>query len=172
VTHIPYNHPAAIDPQQLLTQCDTQRSRGSGPGGQHRNKVETAITLLHRPTGTTGSAQERRSQAQNLNNALARLRLNLALCVRQPLTLPHTPSPLWRSRLTARRIAINPKHTDFPAILAEALDLLSALNHDPKTTAKTLDCSVSQLIKLLKKEPRSLARVNQNRTSAGLHLLK
>ena len=49
-------HPAALDVELLLRDCDLNRSRAGGPGGQHRNKVETAVTVMHRPTGISGSA--------------------------------------------------------------------------------------------------------------------
>lgn len=47
--------------------------RSSGPGGQHANKVESAVRVTHIPTGLQASAQEERSQVQNRKLALARL---------------------------------------------------------------------------------------------------
>jgi protein subunit release factor B len=52
-------------------------ARSSGPGGQHVNKVSTAVTLRHLPSGTAVTVQDSRSQARN--RALARERLLDAL---------------------------------------------------------------------------------------------
>ena len=75
-------HPAAHDEETLWRESDVRRVRRSGPGGQHRNKVESGIVLLHRSTGISAEASERRSQADNRRVALRRLRINLALDVR------------------------------------------------------------------------------------------
>ena len=48
-------------------------ARSSGPGGQHVNKVSTAVTLRHLPTGVSVTVQDSRSQA--VNRKLARERL-------------------------------------------------------------------------------------------------
>jgi protein subunit release factor B len=48
-------------------------SRSGGPGGQHVNKVSSAATLLHRPTGLSVTASDSRSQAKNRHLALGRL---------------------------------------------------------------------------------------------------
>ena len=66
-----------LDDDALLGQCEVQTHRASGPGGQHRNKAETAVRLVHLPTGVTASGANERSRAQNLRMALQRLRAKL-----------------------------------------------------------------------------------------------
>jgi hypothetical protein len=165
-------HPAALAADLLLADCDVTRTRRSGPGGQNRNKVETAVVLRHRPSGLVVEASERRSQAENHKVALSRLRRALAIAVRLPLGPDEPPSPLWRSRCRGGRIAINPGHDDFPALLAEALDVLAARDMDVRAAAEALGCSASQLTRLLKDEPRALRLVNDRRAQLGLRPLR
>jgi protein subunit release factor B len=98
----PDDHPATRSPEQILAECDVRHLRRSGPGGQHRNKVETAVSLHHLPTGVHAEASERRSQAQNRSVALFRLRVNLALEIRRPCGSDYVPSALWQSRCGGR----------------------------------------------------------------------
>ena len=166
------DHPAALAGARLIAQCETTRTRRSGPGGQNRNKVETAIVLVHRPTGLVAEASESRSQLENLHAAVFRLRVNLALEVRCPVESGPFPSPLWRARLQAGQIRVNPEHDDFPTLLAEALDVLDAHEFHLKPAAEVLLCTPSQLTKFLKNEPRALLRLNEGRRRLGLHPLQ
>ena len=56
-----------------LEDFDENFHRSSGPGGQNVNKVSTAVTVCHRPTGTGVTAQDTRSQAQNRQLAWERV---------------------------------------------------------------------------------------------------
>ncbi len=86
----------------LLSECDESFFVGSGPGGQHRNKTESAVRLVHRPTGVGVTATERRSQARNRAEALDRLRAALAPLARRPaVRRPTRPGRAARERRLA-----------------------------------------------------------------------
>jgi protein subunit release factor B len=59
--------------RRLLAECDVETYRGSGPGGQHRNKTESAVRMTHRPTGIVRVGTEHRSQLRNRELALERI---------------------------------------------------------------------------------------------------
>jgi len=52
---------------------DVTYFRGSGAGGQHRNKTDTACRITHRDSGAVGVSQEFKSQEQNRRTAFKRL---------------------------------------------------------------------------------------------------
>lgn len=177
-----------LDAERLLADCDVRTQRRSGPGGQHRNKVETAVVITHRASGISAQASERRSQGENRRVALNRLRLQLALDVRSGWTANGATEPtsngtcsgdggvrvseLWRSRLRGGRIRVSIGHEDFAAILATALDVVTACGFDVKKAATALECSTSQLVRLLKSEPRAAAHVNNERVARDMSRLK
>ncbi len=170
LTLYPGPHPAGQSPDNLRAACVITRRRSGGPGGQHRNKVETAVRLTHRDTGVKAEAGERRSQAENLQIALFRLRVNLALEVRTRAVCE--PSRGWTTRVSRGRLAINPRHDDFPTLLAEALDALTAADFDVPATGVRLNVSASQILKLLRHEPRALQQVNAARAAQGRGTLR
>jgi hypothetical protein len=163
-------HPARLPPDDLLRDCDETRTKRSGPGGQHRNKVETAVILRHRVSGVSAEASERRSQADNRRMALFRLRLKLALLHREP---PEAhPTGLWQSRRRDGRLLVSVDHDDYPALVAEALDRIVAAGLDMPAAATALGVSPSQLVRLLDKEPAALGALNRLRAAAGLKPLR
>lgn len=168
-------HPASLDDPALLSQCVAGTSRAGGPGGQHRNKVETAVTLTHKPTGLIAQASERRSQVENKRVALRRLKLLLAVEHRCPARTPgglgETASELWQGRRRGERLACNPENKDYPALLAEAMDVLADSGWDPKRAGLRLGVTPTQLVRLCKGAAPALVKINESRKALGLHAL-
>jgi len=56
-----------------LKDCDVQPYRGSGAGGQKRNKTSSAIRLVHRDSGAVGQCENYREQTKNKSEAFKRM---------------------------------------------------------------------------------------------------
>ena len=95
------------DRASLERDCETEFFIAGGPGGQHRNKVETGVRLVHRPSGITVTATERRSQYANREMAFERMAERLqAIQRRRVPRVPTRPSRASRERrLLAKRRA-------------------------------------------------------------------
>jgi hypothetical protein len=153
-------HPLSLDNDELLKLCKRKNFRDSGPGGQHRNKVETGVELTHQPSKISARASERRQQAENLSVALKRLRIELALNFRSNW---QQASPLWQSRCVSGKIIVSTQHHDFASLLCECLDVLEKQSFDLKKSSEMLSVTSSQMIKFLKKNPKAFQRLNQTR---------
>ncbi len=89
----------------LLAECDVETFRSSGPGGQNVNRRETAVRLRHRPSGIVVDCQQERSQYQNKQLALERLRMKLKLRAhrRRPRKATKVPASVKRRVLDSKR---------------------------------------------------------------------
>lgn len=172
-TQIPAPHPATLDEALFLKQCSFETGRVSGPGGQHRNRVDTAVFITHEPTGVDTQATERRSALQNRSKAIFRLRLKLAVRCRTTVSRDrHQPSELWRRRRQGEKMSVNPEHDDYPALLAEALDVIVVRRYDVAGAAGVLGITMSQLTRLVRHEKHAFSLVNQGRERIGLAKLR
>lgn len=166
-------HPATIEEEALLRECDIQTGRVGGPGGQHRNRVDTAVFVVHRPTGVEAQATERRSQVENRRMAIRRLRKKLASHVRTLASRDtHRCSELWLRRRQGDKLTVNPEHEDYPGLLAEALDLVVARRYDLAGAAGLLGITMSQLSRLIGHDKGAFAKVNAGREACGLPPLR
>lgn len=156
--------------EQLLAECEVHAHRTGGPGGQHRNKVSSAIRIVHTPSGVVVTASERRSQHENRAVALDRLRLALAIRVRQPL--PAGPSLPANVRFEAGRLRVSAKNPAYPAIIALALDAFAHHRTQPRPAADWLGVSSSSFVRFLADEPAAWAEANRMRAELGLAALR
>ena len=172
-TQVSAPHPATLDEAELLKSCETEIGRVSGPGGQNRNRRDTAVWIRHRPSGIDAQATERRSQSENRHMAIKRLRRRLAVELRTTVNRDRPEiSELWRSRRQGDKMSVNPDHRDYPALLSEALDLVVARRFDLAGAAGVLGVTMSQLSRLIRHDKAAFAAVNHGRVQAGLAPLR
>ena len=95
----------ATDPETLEDQIVIETYRSRGPGGQRKNKTETAVRLTHVPSGIVIVATEHRSQSQNRRLALERLRERLIQMNRpKKRRIPtHTPIRAGEKRIETKK---------------------------------------------------------------------
>jgi protein subunit release factor A len=60
--------------EALLAECDVQVFRATGPGGQSVNTTDSAVRMVHRPTGIVVVCRRERSQLRNKHECVKRLR--------------------------------------------------------------------------------------------------
>lgn len=164
------DHPACLDLEHLEAQCEFSRTKSGGPGGQHRNKVETKVIATHLQSGISAHAGERRSQHENRKVALRRLREKMAVEIRSGNI--DFPTQLWISRMSNGKISCSVNHVDFPCLLVEALDCIEISQFQMSVAAQSLQCSTSQLIKFVKHSDVGFQWVNDRRKAMELGLLK
>jgi hypothetical protein len=162
-------HLTVIDGGELLDQCDLRTQRRSGPGGQHRNKTSSGVFLTHRPTGVVGEATEKRSQAQNRDVALQRLRFLLAIELRTPSPLdpsiwqPEALEDAMRRRYRGHSLRLNDSNPDKPALLALLLNDLWVAGGQPSLVATAWSVSTSKLVTFIRSHGPGLVWVNRVR---------
>jgi hypothetical protein len=158
-----------LNDDALLAECREDHYRGSGPGGQKRNKTSNGVRLVHEPTGTLVTATESRSLKENRVHAIRRLRLKLAADVREPIDLADFSPPDWFVSIRhEKRIDASHRNPLHAAAGGLALDLLAALNGNPAAVAVNLGVSTTAVIKLLEDEPLFWAAANRIRAELGL----
>ncbi len=172
----------AMDDSALLAQCDVNLYKASGPGGQHRNKVTSAVRLVHRASGIGAGASESRSQHENRRMALRRLRMQIACKVRRPLDAETCLEGRWiRPTVVAEclftvrggqargrgRLEIGRKDHRFWEVAACLLDLLEAFDGRLAEAAKPLGITTSNLATVLQSDRHLLGAAQAIRREHG-----
>lgn len=92
--------------EELLADCDVFTFRSSGKGGQHVNKTESGVRIVHRPSGLTAICRRERSQYLNRKRCLLTLRARLEkLNRKEPPRIPTAiPVSVKRKRRESKSI--------------------------------------------------------------------
>lgn len=130
-----------LDDAALSKLVKLEFSRGSGNGGQKRNKTSTAVRAVLEEYGISASDCSERSQHRNRAEALRKLRMLLALRERR------SPLPPPRTRCAA-------ESPDYPLFAARLLDAVDAAAGDLRRVAETWGVSPTSLFRLLERDPQ------------------
>ncbi len=162
-----------LDDRALLAQCAVDRFRVSGPGGQHRNVTDSAVRLRHTPSGMVAQAFEARSQHQNRARALRRLRIRIALGIREPVNLErYTPPPPLDAALRPRGIEMGRRDARWPATVACVLDLVEACEWRLSDAAPHLGISTAALSRFITSDDELLRAANERRQALAMRPLR
>ena len=160
----------------LIAQCEVDRYRASGPGGQHRNKTESAVRLRHRATGVSAIGEDSRSQSENKAHAVRRLRSAIALHVREPVALDAwRASPRLAAFVAAGTAPLGERTRrtgEYWTAIAELLDVLVAGGVEIAATAQRLGITTGALSKLLVHDDAVARAVNDLRRARGMRPLR
>jgi hypothetical protein len=155
---------------ELFAQCEFDRFRASGPGGQKRNKTESAVRLRHTPTGLQSEANESRSQHENRVRALRRLRLTLALSLRAPVSLAdYRPLSVLVDALAKPP---GPRAPSRLAAFAALFDVLEAAGWRVSDAASALGASSAAIGRLLAADDDVWRAAAERRKAHGLAPLR
>ena len=130
-----------MDDAALSAICRITFTKGTGPGGQKRNKTSSAVTVSLPALDITTSDCTERSQSCNRTNALKKLRLQIAVKFRQSPPLP--PEDMNCSMNSPR----------YPLFAAKLLDVITANGFDHRASAMQCGISPTGLLKKLYRDP-------------------
>ena len=167
-----------LEDKALLDACEVHTYKASGPGGQHRNKVSSAVRLVHRPTGITAHGNESRSQHDNKRVALKRLRMHLACELRCPAPPADAPLPdplaecIFPDRNPAtpadrKKLSLGRKDHRFWRVAGFVLDVLEAFEGQTSAAAAHLGISTGNLVSFLKSERHLFTAAQETRRRFG-----
>ncbi|HUU84304.1 MAG TPA: peptide chain release factor-like protein [Phycisphaerae bacterium] len=159
-----------LDDRALLARCEVHTYKASGPGGQKRNKTDSAVRLHLTGTGLMVRATESRSQHENRARAVRRMRQAIALELRHTLDREHyRPGDVARSCLTRRsQLQVGQRDARYHLVVGEVLDVIAACDARLSEAAALIGITTANLTTFLRKDPKLLNSVNRMRRKRGM----
>ncbi|HTJ45026.1 MAG TPA: peptide chain release factor-like protein [Kofleriaceae bacterium] len=156
----------------LAAQCEIDRYRASGPGGQHRNKTESAVRVRHKASGLSAIAEESRAQHENKARALKRLREHVAIDLRALVAAPSARLTALVAGGTAPLGERTREKPEYLIAIAELLDVFADAGAEVAACAQRLGVTTGAMSKLLMHDERVARAVNRMRHARGLRPLR
>ena len=144
-----------MDDETLSRHCELEFFKGTGNGGQKRNKTSSAVRVRLIDSSLCAEDCTERSQHRNRANALRKLRLQIAYAERDIPALP------------PERTECAVDHDDYPLWLAHVLDLCEEAAWELKPAAEKLGRTPTALLKLLARDPELWQFANRRRAALG-----
>ena len=146
---------------ELLRACKVTGFQGSGPGGQFRNKTNSGVDLRLSEFNLAIKSCESRSANENKVHALHRMRLAIALHVRE------TPKPLEALKFPGSMGHVQPSNELYPQFIADVLDIVAANGGDTREAARAFGSSTTAMTKILHADKAVLSKVQELRKAGG-----
>ena len=150
----------ALSDDELLKLCRMDLCRGTGPGGQKRNKTSSAVRVTHLASGIAAMDDATRSQHINRAHALAKLRVELAVNLPPDEGFSQPTMPLEPVPRTGR--------PEYPLWLGELFSTLQTNGFQPAAAAAAYGCSTAHLIRVIGKDETAWQHYSQARQRQGL----
>lgn len=160
LTHHPHRFEVLETTGDAAIEISTHR--GSGPGGQKRNKTSSAVRATHLPTGLSAISDDSRDQRKNRETAVRRLAHVLTVRCRKRVYLDRLDPPEEFNLETSQKAA------PYLPTLGHVLDVLQATGYVLNHAATYLSTTTGQLSKFITRDPHALAYVNAMRQSLSL----
>jgi hypothetical protein len=141
---------------ELTGCCRLEFFKATGNGGQKRNKTSSAVRVLLNGTDLRAEDCTERSQHRNRSNAIQKLKLLIALNVRQP------------SGSSLPRMECSMSAPDYPLFAAQLFDILEECGYDHKSSAAKCGITSSALLKKLARDPKIFQEFSRRRELLGL----
>jgi hypothetical protein len=164
----------SLNDMELLGHCEVDTYRASGPGGQKRNKTDSAVRLRLVDTELIVTATESRSQHENRARALRRMRQAIALDLRGPLDREnYRPSAVVRGCLVGgSRLEVGRRDRRYDLVVSEVLDVIAACEVRLAEAAALFGITTANLATFLRKDLKLLDCVNRMRRQQGMKVIR